>query len=620
LYLYDLRIYDPDTSTWLPISSETIISIEASRAVTEKVDTFKILLDTTLDELKAGPGDCLYLFLGLDGGDIQKWIGGWVESAKEIGSLEERFLEITGRGWSGLLKTSSPVSKSYENIAVSEIIKDALSSIEHPGTTSNVADEPVIALTLDVWIDLAHKNVDQVQATLDGQLLTPLTDFEADSEGGKIKFLSTGKVERYDKILVSYTTTRPVAWIDKKITLNNVATISDTLYYVIHNQTYWSFLKELSLVTPGRLDFYLDPDLDLHVFKRGTLGTKTVEEIDLIVFDYTEDSSYIINKTLVYGPEAPSFPEDEDAYTDFPAGTDPASKGWTAKGYSDAIFDLSTFDNAYFYDPTLHDVPVSLSTPAGQVGANCLKAEATSVLLIELKLTLASPQDLSSDTYSPLNFREFYEATTLPNAWVQVRADASNYDWKAFTPTTSWSQLQIEKPTNWTRVGSDPWSAVKEIVFRIGFTSAQNLSFYLDHLFFGAARIKAEAEDSTSQSKYGIKTSNAYYPYPAIDLSIKSPEEAQALADAIIETFKEPIPIIEKAVGIEEFDLEPGYYLKIQKEDGTYWPSTRIVEISHIITDEWITEIRCRLAEPASAAKILSELEREIKELEASDL
>ena len=87
--------------------------------------------------------------------------------------------------------------------------------------------------------------------------------------------------------------------------------------------------------------------------------------------------------------------------------------------------------------------------------------------------------------------------------------------------------------------------------------------------------------------------------------------------------YKDPIPILETVTFTDgRLDLLPGDQLKLETwNSGTYFPTTRIVSVSHHIEDEDMqTTIECKSSSPTGIESYMQELEIEIRRLEMREL
>ena len=609
--------WNGSTLTWLTIDQDDVVTVSVERPITERIGKATVYFDQSSSDLNIQTGDILILNMVEEGNDMIKVFEGSIDKPMETGEMASREMEVSARGGGFLLLNNNPDDKNYENEQGVDILTDICTNITYDGSTETVTDEPVYVSQLDYWIPLSCKTISNVSVS-GGLVVT--TDYTLDTANGRIKFLSSGSATLYNSYDVTYDTSkpRPGTW---EITVDGLdAGFTELLNETIVGISIFDAIRQVCLDAITKQDFYLDPYKELTTFEKGTGSTIDLSYGDVLEFDSYEDTTYIINKTEVRSAvgSGDSFPSDGDSYTEFAGAETPTSKGWTIYGYTDGVFDGIKFDSGHFDNGTYQTTP-TVTTPGGVVGSNCIKAvESSSIKALVFELTLSGTQNLYSADYSPITFYSQFTGSVLPNGFIAVEDSSGRVSRQTFTPTSSFVQTSVTKPTGWSGDSSIEWDNIKKIRISFCYPNGEPMTVYLDGLVFGGDTIVATAEDATSQTVYGIRTSNSVIPYPFIDPTIRYAAEAQSRANAIIAEYKDPITRIERAyMDYGDLTIEPGDDVRIEKENGSFYDTTRVLAVTHKISGwDMSTELECKSGSPGALAYSLRQLEKEIRALE----
>jgi hypothetical protein len=384
-----------------------------------------------------------------------------------------------------------------------------------------------------------------------------------------------------------------------KITTNNVQNNSTQLTMTLINKTLQEALDEVCSRTGWY--WYVDTNRDLHFFPEGTnRGTLTEEDLDSR--SYKKDTSNIVNKVTVMGKQY-VYPDSGDLCEELQGtyGT------WTASG------SLSLADKSAGLPPQAGSYSIRSSTPGAS--SQYLQFEFANTLDLSQpwshkKLNLSVGNAFSNGYITQVSIYLFKDSSN----YFASGDLASNFDRYA----KSWTQLSLEvgpTATFWTKVGNVTWADIKKVRIQIFYNAPLAAELYVDKMYFSEGRIYATAEDATSQVLYGVRE------IPAVVKDIlRTTDECQQIANAIIENNKNPKDILENIVtAVVHSEYEVGDKISISVPETTI-SNVKIVGLKHVLDDgELNTELEIS-STTKTASEIVKEHEERLGEHESESL
>jgi len=649
-WAWEIKVYDVGSDKWISgIDQDLIGPIDVTRSVTENVGEFHF--DFDVEDTLISNEDVVILNVGVFGSSISRWFVGRVEQAKQRIDEEDFYYAIEGKGIDKVLLTHDAPETTFGSAQQVDIIKGIVSDIEYDYTSSPtwISNEPIYVEQKDQWQDLCVDEIVSGSWTLTyrGSTQSYGTDYEIDLSGtpypyGRVKILSDA-IRLGDYAYITYQTTRARPFGDLedgarvyRITTSNVYDENQTLDINVNGFDMLGALQGVTIETTIPYDFWLDTSLDLNTRGRtsGTIHTLSYDTVDEL--SYYEDSSFIINETLVKQAGGGNYtftPDPIDSWTEFTSS--PSQEYWSTAGATKGVFDLVRFSDTSaqavtyggtFLDDWDYTPGISSYTTGVKDGSNYVgTTTATPVYVTKLWREFPSPLNLSNINLRNLfNFYEYGNPSYgTVSAKLLLETDTDNRGEKEWNLDSSFPPDRLVLDGGWTAKGSPDYNNISYLSFMVYSDSKTNMELYIDGAFFGRHPIQATASDSASQALYGLSKSNGIIPYPVIDNTITTQNEAQQRANSIIEMYKDPIPILETVTFTDgRLDLLPGDQLKLETwNSGTYFPTTRIVSVSHHIEDEDMqTTIECKSSSPTGIESYMQELEIEIRRLEMREL
>ena len=150
------------------------------------------------------------------------------------------------------------------------------------------------------------------------------------------------------------------------------------------------------------------------------------------------------------------------------------------------------------------------------------------------------------------------------------------------------------------------WEKIKRLLFDAHFSGTGTGSFWIDNLYFGRSRWSAVAEDTTSQSRFGLRE------LAIIDETLVSDDACAKVAEAELNYRKDPAEFLRVTV-IGEPNLVAGETIRVVSPNENIDADYRIQAVDHYMNAEGEFETSLTLvAEPPRLAEIISETRREI--------
>jgi hypothetical protein len=345
--------------------------------------------------------------------------------------------------------------------------------------------------------------------------------------------------------------------------------IASTHSYVFDEKTPWNVIREVAdacQTSGGAVGFdgYVDPAGNLWIFARGA-NNSTVDLTDKIIRYKVEYDTYRVkNKIKVYGKaECPwSGSVSKDGWTE-------SASGW----YS--------------------NVTVSTS-PVTKVLGSCSVVAYGPATYVELYRTF-SPIKIGpmKNQYKVLRFYIMLDTGggSITGLEVRVGADSNNYFFYTFEAPklAEWEEREIQLGPDSDvagSVGNPSWDNIAWIYFKATFSTSADLVMRIDALYFGNRCFEGSAEDSTSQSLYGVRMLE-----PTVDNSLTSNDDCTKKAQSLLAYYKHKVTTLK----VETFGnnaFRPGDMQNITLSNDNISGSFRILEITHTLEDVfWKTDL-----------------------------
>jgi len=302
---------------------------------------------------------------------------------------------------------------------------------------------------------------------------------------------------------------------------------------VDQHETYLKLLQNLSdywisAGTQCKKDFYVDVDGDL-VWKARPIRTSGVESLsigsDIISYNVLRELDSLRNKIWVYGKATKPYPVDTDGLTWSDTLTEDITKVGANIEHSlgDWIADTGS-------------TTINVETTTVHEGSKSIEIAASAyVNYTQIKFDLDTA--INANMYPLLSFAVNPDGNhdVHKSGVVRLIDGSANVCWKIFYfgDIDVWQQLEFrigEKNEGlWESIDSGfDWTDIAEIKVAINQDSTQYGEWYLDRFFLGGRRWQDRADDSTSQTNYGIRE------LVLVDDELESDGECQSRSEALL--------------------------------------------------------------------------------------
>ncbi len=312
---------------------------------------------------------------------------------------------------------------------------------------------------------------------------------------------------------------------------------TDTTYSELEyeDSPVWDILKYIAESSDSGgvigFDFRVAPDGKFEFFLKNskTNATVIVERIDDTV-EYEKDISRVRNKITVYGLADKSVPADKVSWT---RSVTPSDGTWTASaGYvsvdstgapdGGACIKLYTPNN--YYGSANFELNTPLNCELYPILAVMLRAENTfsgtgQIILYDVNNKIAS-KDIS---ISP------------DNTWRDIEMGVGSAYAKQFT---------------WVENGFD-WTHVNEVRITLYYPGTGTGNFWIHKLYIGGRRYSAVAENTASQTAYGLRE------YVEVDEELFSDGECTRRAASLLSYLKDPAEHIHLVSTLLDYGTSP---------------------------------------------------------------
>jgi hypothetical protein len=352
--------------------------------------------------------------------------------------------------------------------------------------------------------------------------------------------------------------------------------IASTHSYVFDEKTPWNVIREVAdacQTSGGAVGFdgYVDAAGNLRIFPRGA-NNSTVDLTDKIIRYKVEYDTYRVkNKIKVYGKATKTIPANRDDWSD-------STTNWTGDNITAYANDKVLGNYSIFFWSTGTSAYAQRTIPT----INCLFPHQPRTFnfsitghycpyLTNLKIILLAP-NISNYFFQNKKY-------TNPNPY---------FPWEHLSFKLGPTEEGSGDDNKWGKVGSPSWSNIQglrfELTFSSGSTGGQGVD--IDAIYFGEAAYSATAEDSTSQSLYGVRM-----PEPTVDDSLQSDDDCAKKAQSLLAYYKDKVTTLT----VETFGnnaFKPGDMQNITLNNDNISGSFRILEITHTLQDVfWKTDL-----------------------------
>jgi len=330
---------------------------------------------------------------------------------------------------------------------------------------------------------------------------------------------------------------------------------------------------------------------DLKFFPKGKYASAVSLDGIITLCEHESAIERVRNKIYVYGEASKSSPLDKDSWTESLTPTDGAWSSGTGTGN------------------------VSLDNTEKIVGNYCIKhATTTSDYYGRAVFTLNTGKEINANLYPSVNF-QIKEESAFSGEVTLILEDI-NGNWAA-------KEYRIDNNKKWhfetfmcgakhadewagSNIANFNWEKIKKLLFDAHFSGVGTGAFWIDNLYFSNCRWSATAEDSTSQSKYGVRE------LAVVDETLVSDDACAKVADAELKYRKDPAESLRVTV-LGDPNIVAGETIRVTSPNEGIDADYRIQAVDHFLDDEGEFETSLTLiAEPPRIAEILSETRREV--------
>lgn len=313
-------------------------------------------------------------------------------------------------------------------------------------------------------------------------------------------------------------------------------TDTDTTYTLLEYEDtpIWDVLKYIASTADKNgiigFDFRVAPDGIFEFFPRGDKTSQVSLTDKLEVAEYSKDISRVRNKIIVWGYQARDEPADMDSWTE-------STTGWVSD-YGDIQTSLDRQIGSYSIEDLTN----------GNLA--CFRRN-----IDAMKIDEGAKISFYFKTGGPTVDSVVIRLKSASNGYFSAKIPKGefNYDtWDLKVLECGKSQVYdaVNNPTGtWTKVGTPTWHDINSIEFEIA--GQGGFDTHVDGLHFTGLRFKAVAEDTTSQTNYGIRE------YVEVDEELQSNNECMLRAQALLNYLKDPAEYLKVTSTIVEYENSP---------------------------------------------------------------
>jgi len=330
---------------------------------------------------------------------------------------------------------------------------------------------------------------------------------------------------------------------------------------------------------------------DLKFFPKSKYASAVSLDGIITLCEHESAIERVRNKVYVYGEASKPYPLDKDSWTESLTPSDGAWSSGTGTG------------------------SVSLDSTEKIVGNYCIKhATTTPDYYGRAVFALNAGKEINSNVYPSVNF-QIKEESAFSGEVTLILEDI-NGNWAA-------KEYRIGNNKKWhfesfmcgqkhedewsgSNISNFNWEKIKKLLFDAHFSGTGTGAFWIDNLYFSHCRWSAMAEDSTSQSKYGVRE------LAVVDETLVSDDACAKVANAELKYREDPAESLRVTV-LGDPRIVAGETIHVTSPNENIDADYRIQAVDHFMDDEGEFETSLTLiAEPPRIAEILSETRREV--------
>ncbi|RLF21230.1 MAG: hypothetical protein DRN15_11520, partial [Thermoprotei archaeon] len=315
-------------------------------------------------------------------------------------------------------------------------------------------------------------------------------------------------------------------------------------------QTYWNALQEIA--RDADWDFYVDNGGTLVAFPRGLHTYNGIIRPDFRArIEY--DDSRIINSITVQGRSAITKGSDsqytESDWSTYWSGDNVQEETSTVRAGSKAVRFYRQYvgPKAVFKFPSPEDLSLGGRLHFA-LFVECLNVDSPNATSLEIRF------------YTDEN--DYFVKDLGISGGKRWKA----YSWAGVAPKNyklNWSEIgvgfNLYDPEGYAEVNNPSWKSISSISIELKYPYGDHNYMIIDDFYFTDFEVRASASDSLSISKYGLRAG------PALrDGNIRNTLEAQVVADALLNLYKNPTKFVADVEVEDIFNLPLGYEATIE--------------------------------------------------------
>ena len=179
-----------------------------------------------------------------------------------------------------------------------------------------------------------------------------------------------------------------------------------------------------------------------------------------------------------------------------------------------------------------------------------------------------------SSNQNPLHIIYYLYAPDFDNCFVkQIYTDKMLDQWIR-------KEFEVGEASDWGRVGNANWENISELKIVFVVEGQGTISAWIDELHFWGKRWEGFAEDSSSQTKHGVR--EKYF----VDDRLLTDEDCLLTAKRLLATLKDSSKVIEVEISPANYDLIQGHKLRIVDATKNIDEYARILEVTQHLGEE----------------------------------
>jgi len=330
---------------------------------------------------------------------------------------------------------------------------------------------------------------------------------------------------------------------------------------------------------------------DLKFFPKSKYASTVSLDGIITLCEHESAIERVRNKIYVFGEASKPYPLDKDSWTESLTPSDGAWSSGTGTG------------------------SVSLDNTEKIVGNYCIKhATTTPDYYGRAVFTFNAGKEINANVYPSVNFQKKEESAFSGEVTLILEDLDGNWAAKEYRVGNNkkWhfeSFMCGQKHADeWSgsNLPNFNWEKIKRLLFDAHFSGSGIGAFWIDSLYFSRCRWSGTAEDSTSQSKFGLRE------LAIVDETLVSDDACAKVAEAELKYRKDPAESLRVTV-LGDPRIVAGETIRVTSPNEGIDADYRIQAVDHFMNDEGEFETSLTLiAEPPRIAEILSETRREV--------